>query len=120
MGQSPKNLSNARVRVVLRRNFREMPVDIMRGVVTDVNDAGITISGRHFQEFRDSVSGGYDERPLAAHTKVYFIPYNSIKYIDVIMPGSPESVLADKIENNPITEPVKEYTFAPMVGKKAK
>ena len=113
MANSPQNLLNARVRIVLRRNFREMPVDIMRGMVTDATSAGITISGRHFQELRDTVSGAYEERPLSASTKIYFVPYSSLKYIDVIMPGSPESVKADAIERAPINEtPIKEYTFA--------
>lgn len=110
---APQNLLNARVRVVLRRNFREMPVDIMRGMVTDTNNSGITISGRHFQEFRDDVSGDYEERPLSVHTKIYFIPFGSVKYIDVIMPGSPESEKADVVEKKPVNEtPIKEYTFS--------
>jgi len=113
MGNSPQNLLNARVRIVLRRNFREMPVDIMRGMVTDANTVGITISGRHFQELRDSVSGDFEERPLSVSTKIYFVPFSSIKYVDVIMPGSPESEKADAIERAPINDtPIKEYTFA--------
>jgi hypothetical protein len=115
------NLANARVRIVLRRMFREMPVDIMRGLVTDVSDAGMTISGRHFQEVRDNVTGAYEERPLTKHTKVYFIPYPSIKYVDVIMPDSRESELGDKIERREVLEsPIKEYTFSAKSGKSRK
>jgi len=116
----PENLTDARVRIVLRRHFREMPIDIMRGIVTQVSAAGITISGRHFQEMRDSVSGQYEERPLAPHTKVYFIPYSSMKYIDVIQPDSPEADRADRIESNEVLDmPIKEYVFAALKGRKA-
>lgn len=121
MAAATQSLLNARVRVVLRRHFREMPIDIMRGIVTDVTTAGIIISGRHFQEVRDSVSGDYEERPLTKHTKVYFIPYSSMKYIDIIMPESREEDIADKVELNPILEtPIKEYTVAPISGRKAR
>jgi hypothetical protein len=120
MSTTPDNLLESRVRIVLRRHFREMPVDIMRGTVTQVSAAGLTISGRHFQEVRDSVSGQYEERPLARHTKVYFIPYSSMKYIDVIMPDSPEAARADLVEANEVLDlPIKEYVFAATRGKKA-
>ncbi len=121
MAAAIQSLLNARVRVVLRRHFREMPIDIMRGIVTDVTTAGIIISGRHFQEVRDSVSGEYEERPLTKHTKVYFMPYSTMKYVDVIMPDSREEDLADKVEINPILEsPIKEYTVSAVSGRKAR
>jgi hypothetical protein len=112
---------NARVRIVLRRQFREMPVDIMRGIITDAGEAGLTMSGRHFQEVRDNVTGEYEERPLTKHTKVYFIPYGSAKYIDVILPNSREAEISDKIERREVLEsPIKEYTFSAKSGKSAK
>ena len=115
------NLIESNVRIVLLRQFREMPIDIFRGIVTDSNNAGISISGRHFQEVRDSVTDSYEERPLSMYTKVYFIPFSTIKYIDVIMPNSREEEVAKKIESNPVLEtPIKEYTFAAMSGKKAR
>ena len=53
--------------------------------------------------------------------KWYFIPYGTMKYIDIIMPGSREEELANKVENNPVLDtPIKEYTFAAMSGKKAR
>jgi hypothetical protein len=121
MAVAPVNLQNARVRIVLRRHFREMPVDIMRGIVTDTTEVGLTISGRHFQEMRDNVSGEYEERPLTKHTKVYFIPHASIKYVDVIQPASREAEIGDKIERRNVLEsPVKEYTFSAKSGRSAK
>jgi hypothetical protein len=116
--EESKGLINARVKIVLRRHFKEMPVDIMRGIVTDRNPNGITISGRHFQEVQSTVSGEFEEQPLSRQTKAYFIPFSSIKYIDVILPGSRAEKLADKIENNSVLEsPVKEYTFTPKQSK---
>ena len=115
------NLIESNVRIVLLRQFREMPIDIFRGIVTDSNNAGISISGRHFQEVHDSVSGSYEERPLSVYTKVYFIPFSTIKYIDVIIPGSGSEEVAKRIENNPVLDtPIKEYTFAAVSGKKAR
>jgi len=120
MNTTPDNLVESRVRIVLRRHFREMPIDIMRGTVTQVSTPGLTISGRHFQEVRDSVSGLYEEHPLVRYNKVYFIPYSSMKYIDVIMPDSPEAERADRIEGSDVLEsPIKEYVFASLKGKKA-
>jgi len=57
---------------------------------------------------------------LVRYNKVYFIPYSSMKYIDVIMPDSPEAERADRIEGSDVLEsPIKEYVFASLKGKKA-
>ena len=107
-----------RVRIALRRNFKEMPVDIMRGTVTATNSAGITISGRHFQEVMDTVSGEYDQRPLSKLNKIFFVPFSSIKYLEVIVKGTKASELADIIEKNPILKtPIKEFTYSPKLTK---
>ena len=112
------SLKEARVKVMLSRNFKEKPVDIMRGVVTDLSSAGIVISGRHFQEVKSDVSGDYMERPLSKKTKIYFIPFHSVKYIDVILDGSNAEKIANKIETNPVLAmPIKEYAFSPISGK---
>lgn len=113
-----ESLSDKRVRIALRRNFKEMPVDIMRGTVTGTNSIGITISGRHFQEVMDTASGEYDQRPLSKLNKVFFIPFTSVKYLEVIMPGTKAAELADRIEKNPILEkPMKEFTYSPKLNK---
>ena len=113
-----ESLVDQRVRVALKRNFKEMPVDIMRGTVTTTNAAGITISGRHFQEVMVSVSGEYDQRPLSKMNKVFFIPFSSVKYLEVIMPGTKAAELADKIEKNPVLKtPMKEFTYSPKLNK---
>jgi len=118
---SAPNLIESRVRIVLLRQFREMPIDIFRGIVTDSNAAGITISGRHFQEVRGSVSNSYEERPLSTYSKAYFIPFSTIKYIDIILSGSRSEEISNKIEGNTVLEtPIKEYTFAAISGKKAR
>ena len=106
-----------RVKVVLLRHFREMPVDIMRGTVTSTSSTGVKISGRHFQEVYNDVVGRYDEYPLSRMNKIYFIPTGSIKYVEIILPDSPSAELADRVENNPVLDtPVKEYTFAAKLG----
>ena len=113
-----EGLTDKRVRIALRRNFKEMPVDIMRGTVTATNAAGIAISGRHFQEVMDTVSGEYDQKPLSKMNKIFFIPFSSIKYLEVIMPGTKAAELADRIEKNPILEtPMKEFTYSPKLNK---
>ena len=107
-----------RVRIALRRNFKEMPVDIMRGTVTGTNSVGMTISGRHFQEVMDTVSGEYDQRPLSKLNKVFFIPFSSVKYLEVIIPNTKAADLADRIENNSVLEtPMKEFTYSPKLNK---
>ena len=68
-----ESLNEKRVRIALRRNFKEMPVDIMRGTITATNSIGVTISGRHFQEVMDTVSGEYDQRPLSKLNKIFFV-----------------------------------------------
>jgi len=113
-----KSLHEAKVKVMLSRNFKEKPVDIMRGVVTDMSTAGIVISGRHFQEVKDDRSGEYLERPLSKQTKVFFLPFHSIKYIDIILEGSRAEEIAKKVEKNPILEmPIREHAFSPVSGK---
>ncbi len=95
-----------------------MPVDIMRGTVTGTNSVGMTISGRHFQEVMDTVSGEYDQRPLSKLNKVFFIPFSSVKYLEVIIPGTKAADLADRIEKNPVLEtPIKEFTYSPKLNK---
>ena len=90
----------------------------MRGVVTDMSSAGIVISGRHFQEVKDDKYGEYLERPLSKQTKIYFLPFHSIKYIDIILEGSRSEEIAKKVEKNPILEmAIREYTFSPISGK---
>lgn len=101
-----------RVKVVLRRNFREMPIDIFRGTVTAISSIGIKISGRHFQEVYSSVHGSYEEHPLSRLNKIYYIPNSSIKYVEIVLPESPSAELADRVEKNAVLAmPVKEYTF---------
>ncbi len=113
-----ESLVEKRVRIALRRNFKEMPVDIMRGTVTGTNSVGMTISGRHFQEVMDSVSGEYDQRPLSKLNKIFFIPFSSVKYLEVIIPGSKAADLANRIEKNSVLEtPMKEFTYSPKLNK---
>ena len=101
-----------RVKVVLRRHFREMPVDIFRGTVNAISSIGIKISGRHFQEVYDSVHGMYEEHPLSRLNKIYYIPNSSIKYVEIILADSLSAELADRVEKNAVlASPVKEYTF---------
>ncbi|MCK5853116.1 hypothetical protein KAH27_08835 [bacterium] len=116
--QCNESFIDKRVRIALRRNFKEMPVDIMRGIVTDTNSVGISISGRHFQEVMDTASGEYDQRPLSKLNKIFFIPFSSVKYLEVIIKGTKAADLADKIEKNTVLEtPIKEFTYSPKSNK---
>ncbi len=120
-GICPKSLIDTRVRIAMRRNFREMPVDIMRGTVTDMNTAGITISGRHFQEVLNAVSGDFEQRPLSKQNKIFFIPFGSVKFIEVVLPDTKTAEVADRVERRSVLEtPFKEYIYAPRQKKATK
>jgi hypothetical protein len=81
-------LLSQRVRILLRRTHPQTPREIIRGIITEVDEFGIRVSGRRFQEVADSESLQPQERPVEPDTRVYWIPFNSIRYSEIILPGS--------------------------------
>ncbi len=99
-------LLNQRVKVVLRRFHLQTPREIIRGIITDADEAGIRVSGRRFQEHADLESHVPQERPVEVDTTVYWIPHTSIRYTEIIAPGS----LSEKQDN----EIQRHKTFTPQ------
>ena len=46
-------LLNQRIKIVLRRFHIQTPREVIRGIVTDVDETGLRVSGRRFQEQPD-------------------------------------------------------------------
>ncbi len=83
MSRLESGISESKVRVVLKRQFKEQPVDTMRGIISCVRDSSVEILGRHFQEVKDNM-GKFIEKPLSEITRLYFVPLSSIRYIQII------------------------------------
>ena len=81
-------LERQRVRIVLRRFHPQTPREVIRGIITEVDQYGFRVSGRRFQEVADLETSTAMERPVEEDTKVYWIPFNSIRYSEIILPGS--------------------------------
>jgi len=81
-------LQGQRVRIVLRRFHPQTPREIIRGIVTETDQNGFRVSGRRFQEVADLETSLATERPVEEEMKVYWVPFNSIRYSEIILPGS--------------------------------
>jgi hypothetical protein len=88
-------LLNQRIKIVLRRFHPQTPREIVRGIITDVDETGLRVSGRRFQEHTNLESRLPQEWPVESDTKVYWIPHSSIRYSEIIAPGS----LSEKQDN---------------------
>jgi hypothetical protein len=91
-------LLSQRVKVVLRRFHPQTPREILRGTITNVDETGVRVSGRRFQELADLESGLPQERPVETDNKVYWIPHSSIRYSEIIAPGSADEKLDNEIQ----------------------
>jgi|SRR5579862_8287890 len=98
-------LLNQRVKIVLRRFHPQTPREIVRGIITDVDETGLRVSGRRFQEHTDLESGFPQERPVEPDTKVYWIPHSSIRYTEIIALGSPSEKLDNEIQRHKVLAP---------------
>jgi len=98
-------LLNQRVKIVLRRFHVQTPREIMRGMITDVDETGLRVSGRRFQEQNDLESGAAQEHPVEVDTKMYWIPHGSIRYTEIIAPGSPSEKLDNEIQRRKVFTP---------------
>lgn len=81
-------LLGQRVRIVLRRFHPQTPREFVRGIITDVDETGLRVSGRRFQEQMDLELGTPQERPVEPDTTMYWIPHSSIRFTELIAPGS--------------------------------
>ena len=93
-------LLGQRVRIVLRRFHPQTPREIVRGIITDADETALRVSGRRFQEQMDLESGTHQERPVEPDTTVYWIPHSSIRFTEVIAPGSPSEKLDNEIQRH--------------------
>ena len=84
----PSGLVNQRVMIVLRRFHPQTPREVIRGIVTEADEFGIRVSGRRFQEFSEREGSLPEERPVERETKLYWVPFNSIRYSEIIATGS--------------------------------
>ena len=100
-----KGLLSQRVKVVLRRFHPQTPREIVRGIITDVDETGVRVSGRRFQERPDLESAIPQERPVEADSKVYWIPHSSIRYTEIIAPGSASERLDNEIQRHKVFTP---------------
>jgi hypothetical protein len=91
-------LPSQRVKIVLRRFHPQTPVEILRGTITNVDETGWRVSGRRFQELVDLETGAPQERPVEPDMKVYWIPHSSIRYSEIIAPGSASEKLDNEIQ----------------------
>ena len=107
----PSSLQGQRIKIVLRRFHVQTPREMIRGIVTDVDEVGFRISGRRFQEITDLETSLPVERPAEADTKVYWVPFYSIRYSELILPGSPSEKADNEIQRR------KPLTVAEMHGK---
>ena len=104
-------LQGQRIKIVLRRFHLQTPREIIRGIVTDVDEHGFRLSGRRFQEVTDLDSSLPVERPAESDAKVYWVPFSSIRYSELILPGSASEKTDNEIQCR------KSLTDAEMCGK---
>lgn len=98
------SLHGQRVRIVLRRQHPQTPREIIRGLITEVDEVGIRVSGRRFQEVLDLETSLPIERPVEADVKVYWVPHSSIRYSEIILPDSPSEQMDNEVQRRkPLT-----------------
>ena len=108
---SQSTLQGQRIKIVLRRFHIQTPREIIRGIVTEVDELGFRVSGRRFQEITDLETSLPVERPVEPDTKVYWVPFYSIRYSELILPGSLSEQTDNEIQRR------KSLTVAELYGK---
>jgi len=98
-------LLNQRVKIVLRRFHLQTPREVIRGMITDVDETGLRVSGRRFQDQADLESGALQEHPVEVDSKVYWIPHSSIRYTEIIAPGSPSEKQDNDVQRRKVFMP---------------
>lgn len=105
------SMQGQRIKIVLRRFHIQTPREIIRGMITEVDEFGFRVSGRRFQEVLDLESSLPVERPVESDNKVYWIPFNSVRYSEIILPASASEHLDNEIQRR------KPLTPAELHGK---
>jgi len=84
-----------KVRIILHKSFTEDPVLIMRGTVIDENENGLLITGRIFMKILEE--NRILEKPIDDETKLLFVSFSSIRFLEFVIPGSRFEDLHKKI-----------------------
>ncbi len=90
-----------KVRIVMQKMGPNDPVTILRGDIVSTNQNVIVIVGRRFAKVIDAASTRAEEKPLDDRQKQYLIPFQGIRFVEVIADGSPEDLLDKKIRLEP-------------------
>lgn len=84
-----------KVRIILNKHFKEDPIVVIRGAVIDENEAGILLSGRIFMKV--IVEDRVLEKPIDNETKLFYVPFQSVRFLEFIIPGSRFEELHKKV-----------------------
>lgn len=90
-----------KIRLVLHKYYTESSVTVLRGIFLEDNGNGIKIHGRRYDRELNSTSQRIEEIPIDSQNKIYFVPYTSIQYTEIIVEGSYEDQLDEKIRKEP-------------------
>ncbi|MBI4230748.1 MAG: hypothetical protein HY608_07920 [Planctomycetes bacterium] len=75
---------------------------MLRGTVQESGDFMLKISGRRFAKILESTTNRAEEKPLDAVEKIYVIPIQSIRFVELIQPDSAEAELDERIRQEPL------------------
>ncbi len=85
----------SKIRLVLEKNFKDDPIIIVRGSVIDENENGILITGRIFMKVIEE--GRMIEKPIDDETKLLFVPFKSMRFLEFIVTDSKYDTLHKKV-----------------------
>ncbi len=98
-------LLGQRVKIVLRRMHPQTPRDTIRGTITELDESGVRVSGRRFQEVLNTETNLPEERPVERTNTMYWVPYNSIRYSEIFPAGSTGERLDNEIQRRKVLTP---------------
>ena len=98
-------LMGQRVKIVLRRMHPQTPRETIRGIITELDESGVRLSGRRFQEVLNTETNLAEERPVERATTIYWVPYNSIRYSEIIAAGSTSERLDNEVQRRKLLTP---------------
>jgi hypothetical protein len=96
-------LKGQKVRLTCRKNYETQPLVIIRGVVFDSDQGGLGIRGRRFQQMVGEEKKV--EKPVDLEMKLYYLPFQAVKFIEVIEEGT----RADRIDRRIKAEKPVDY-----------